>query len=120
MLQVKISELKNSLSACLRKVKSGESILVLDGNTPVARLVPVESILILSARCLKNATRTMQRAIDELLGYLRVVGIAFGGAPCRRGVRLTCAIGNHPHNCQNRRSRRIPNSLASLLSIRKR
>ena len=44
MMQVKISELKNSLSAYLRKVKSGESILVLDRNTPVARLVPIESM----------------------------------------------------------------------------
>ena len=43
MMQAKISELKNSLSSYLRKVKSGESILVLDRNTPIARLVPIES-----------------------------------------------------------------------------
>ncbi|MDE0479793.1 MAG: type II toxin-antitoxin system prevent-host-death family antitoxin [Gammaproteobacteria bacterium] len=43
MIQAKISELKNGLSAYLRRVKSGESVLVLDRNTPVARLVPIES-----------------------------------------------------------------------------
>ena len=43
MKRARISELKNSLSSYLREVKSGESILVLDRNTPVARLVPIES-----------------------------------------------------------------------------
>jgi len=42
MTQARISELKNSLSAYLRLVRSGESVLVLDRDTPVARLVPVE------------------------------------------------------------------------------
>ena len=43
MTQATISELKNSLSAYIRKVKLGESVLILDRKTPVARLVPVES-----------------------------------------------------------------------------
>ena len=42
-MRAKISELKNGLSAYLRLVKSGESVLVLDRATPVARLVPLES-----------------------------------------------------------------------------
>ncbi len=40
MIRATISELKNGLSAYLRQVKSGESVLVLDRKTPVARLVP--------------------------------------------------------------------------------
>ena len=41
LVRATISEVKNALSAYLRKVRSGESVLVLDRNTPVARIVPV-------------------------------------------------------------------------------
>ena len=40
MIRATISELKNGLSAYLRRVRAGESVLVLDRKTPVARLVP--------------------------------------------------------------------------------
>jgi len=36
-----VSKLKTSLSAFLRRVKAGETIVVLDRGRPVARLVPV-------------------------------------------------------------------------------
>lgn len=38
-----ISEVKNGLSRLLRAVKRGETILILDRDTPVARIEPVES-----------------------------------------------------------------------------
>ena len=41
MIQATISQVKNSLSAYLRRVRSGETVLVLDRRTPVARIVPV-------------------------------------------------------------------------------
>ena len=41
MITVTISELKNRLSAYLRKVRAGETVLVLDREQPVARLEPV-------------------------------------------------------------------------------
>ena len=41
MIRATISEVKNSLSAYLRRVKSGESVLVIERRTPVARIVPV-------------------------------------------------------------------------------
>ena len=41
MIRATISELKDGLSAYLRRVKSGESILITDRRTPVARIVPV-------------------------------------------------------------------------------
>jgi prevent-host-death family protein len=42
MEKVTISELKNQLSAFLKKVRAGESVLILDRNKPVARLESVE------------------------------------------------------------------------------
>jgi prevent-host-death family protein len=41
MRTAKISELKAKLSAHIEFVKRGEEVLILDRNTPVARLVPV-------------------------------------------------------------------------------
>jgi prevent-host-death family protein len=40
MRTAKISELKAKLSAHIAYVKRGEEVLILDRNTPVARLVP--------------------------------------------------------------------------------
>ena len=40
MRTAKISELKAKLSAHIEYVKHGEEVLILDRNTPVARLVP--------------------------------------------------------------------------------
>ncbi len=42
MEKVTISQLKNQLSAFLKKVRAGESVLILDRNRPVARLEGVE------------------------------------------------------------------------------
>ena len=41
MIQATISEVKDGVSAYLRRVKSGESILVMERRTPVAQIVPV-------------------------------------------------------------------------------
>jgi len=41
MRQVRIAELKSRLSEYLRAVRRGESICVLDRETPVAQIVPV-------------------------------------------------------------------------------
>ena len=42
MEKATISEIKNHLSAYLKKVKAGQSILILDRDQPVARLERVE------------------------------------------------------------------------------
>ncbi len=42
MEKVTISQLKNQLSAYLKKVRAGESVLILDRNRPVARLESVD------------------------------------------------------------------------------
>lgn len=41
MIRATISEVKNGLSGYLRRVKSGESVLVMERRTPVARIVPI-------------------------------------------------------------------------------
>jgi prevent-host-death family protein len=43
MKTAKVSELKARLSAYLREVKNGETIVVCDRLTPIARLAPIES-----------------------------------------------------------------------------
>jgi prevent-host-death family protein len=41
MEQVNISTLKDKLSAYIRKVRAGETVLVMDRDQPVAQLMPV-------------------------------------------------------------------------------
>jgi antitoxin (DNA-binding transcriptional repressor) of toxin-antitoxin stability system len=41
MKTVRVAELKAHLSAHLRMASAGEEVLVLDRNTPIARIVPV-------------------------------------------------------------------------------
>ena len=43
MKQVRIAELKARLSEYLREVRGGETISVLDRETPIAQIVPVPS-----------------------------------------------------------------------------
>jgi prevent-host-death family protein len=43
MKKATISEAKNTLSELLRAVRRGETVLILDRNVPVAKLVPVYS-----------------------------------------------------------------------------
>ncbi len=41
MNRATISQIKNSLSAYLKKVRAGQTILILDRDEPIARLEPV-------------------------------------------------------------------------------
>ncbi len=41
MIRATISEVKDGMSAYLRRVKSGESVLVMERRTPIARIVPM-------------------------------------------------------------------------------
>ena len=43
MIRANISELRNGLSAYLRRVRRGESVLILDRNLAIAQLTPVEA-----------------------------------------------------------------------------
>ena len=50
MKQVRIADLKARLSEYLRAVRGGESIAVLDRDTPVAQLIPVSELRALRVR----------------------------------------------------------------------
>jgi prevent-host-death family protein len=50
MRQVRIAELKARLSEYLRAVRRGETIAVLDRETPVAQIVPVRDRTVLRVR----------------------------------------------------------------------
>jgi len=41
MIRATISQVKNSLSAYLRKVRAGETVLIMDRKTPIASLSPI-------------------------------------------------------------------------------
>ncbi len=43
MKKASISNLKNNLSAYLRKVRSGQSVLIYDRNVPIARIERIEA-----------------------------------------------------------------------------
>lgn len=44
MHRASISEAKNKLSALLDRVRAGETILILDRGTPVAKLAPAQDV----------------------------------------------------------------------------
>jgi prevent-host-death family protein len=50
MMQVRIAELKARLSEYLRAVRNGETIAVLDRETPVAHIVPIRQSRALRVR----------------------------------------------------------------------
>jgi prevent-host-death family protein len=64
MLKVRIADLKAHLSRYLKTVRRGETITVLDRDTPVARLVPVE---VNSSGLVVHRPRSPQRLSDLAL-----------------------------------------------------
>ena len=77
MKQAKIADLKNNLSRYLAHVREGAEVLVLDRDTPVARLVPI-------------GRTEAQGAGDLRLGRLEQRGLArrgSGGRPPWLGRR---------------------------------
>lgn len=73
MKKAKIGELKNNLSRYLDHVRSGGSVLVLDRDQPVARLVPLG----------RTAARGASGSDDERLASLERHGLIRRG----KGVR---------------------------------
>jgi len=63
MRQVKTADLKAHLSAYLAAVRAGETIIVCDRNTPIARLEPIEQRR--SGLVIHPATRS-PRSLDEI------------------------------------------------------
>jgi len=44
VIRATISEVKNSLSAYLRRVRAGETVMIMDRTTPVASLIPAGAL----------------------------------------------------------------------------
>lgn len=61
MRQVRIAELKARLSEFLRAVRGGESITVLDRDTPIAQLIPVRERSALRVRKPARGTLPLNR-----------------------------------------------------------
>ena len=61
MKQVRIAELKARLSEYLRAVRGGESITVLDRDTPIAQLIPVRERSALRVRKPARGTLPLNR-----------------------------------------------------------
>jgi len=62
MEKTNISNLKNRLGAYLRKVRAGESVLVLDRNRPIARIDPVGGIADAGPRVRGNRLARLEAA----------------------------------------------------------
>ena len=77
MIRATISEVKNGMSAYLRRVKSGESVLVMERRTPIARIVPVG----LDAEGGKEADRVDQEAKLARLEQAGIVVRRGSGSP---------------------------------------
>lgn len=71
MRKVRIAELKARLSACLRAVRQGETILVLDRDTPVARIVPANSAVLRVRKPAPRAPALSQVKLPPPLGLDR-------------------------------------------------
>ncbi len=84
MIRATISEVKNGLSAYLRRVRAGESVLVLDRRTPVARIVPM-------GHALGNPD-----AADEVDEDARIARLERAGVLSRRGADSPLKVLGQP------------------------
>ena len=82
MIRATISELKNGLSAYLRQVKSGETVLVLDRKTPVARLVPAG----FGAEARQQRARYDTEAVKQLADEAKLARLERAGVVVRHGA----------------------------------
>lgn len=72
MKQVRIADLKARLSEYLRAVRSGESIAVLDRDTPVAHLIPIREPRALRIRKPAHGSLPLHRIKVPKRGRLNV------------------------------------------------
>ena len=84
MIRATISEVKNGLSAYLRRVKSGESVLVMERRTPVARIVPIG-----------QAAGGGQES-DEVDREAKLTRLVQAGTVARRGAGSPLAVVRQP------------------------
>ena len=86
MIRANISELRNGLSAYLRSVRKGESVLILDRNVPIARLSPVEGTAVVrEERAAYVLGEEEQRELEDEARVARLVAAGVLSRPQRAG-----------------------------------
>lgn len=75
MERATISELRNGLSAYLRRVRRGESILIMDRTVPVARLTPVEAPSGVQEECAADVIESRKLEDEAKLARLEAAGV---------------------------------------------
>ena len=65
MLTASISQVKNGLSAYLRRVKAGDTVLIMDRKTPVARIVPLTDRTVSATTAIGDDRARIQRLIAQ-------------------------------------------------------
>ena len=89
MIRADISELGNGLSAYLLRVRSGESVLVLDRDVPIARLIPVEGSVGVreerDASAVGALSEEEQRELEEEARVARLEAAGILSRPIRGG-----------------------------------
>ena len=65
MVTATISQVRNGLSAYLRRVRAGETVLIMDRKTPVARIVPLTHRTVSSPMSSRDDEARIERLIVE-------------------------------------------------------
>ncbi|MYE14777.1 MAG: type II toxin-antitoxin system prevent-host-death family antitoxin [Gammaproteobacteria bacterium] len=85
MIRANISELRNGLSAYLRSVRRGESVLILDRDVPIARLTPVEGAVDLREERTDYVLEEESREVQDEARVARLVAAGVLSRPRRGG-----------------------------------
>ena len=112
MRSVKIADLKNNLSRHLLHVRAGGDLVVLDRNTPVARVVPFDRTPVGDHQARKDAYWTDDR-LTELEGRGT---LARGRAGCR-GTLARGRAGNLAGWTKSHSPVRLPKGSASAVAL---
>ena len=89
MIRATISEVTNGLSAYLPRVRSGESVLILDRGTPIARIVPV-------GRALEHATHADVDADVDVDADARIERLVRAGVLSRQSFASPLEVLGQP------------------------
>ena len=86
MIRANISELRNGLSAYLRRVRRGESVLILDRNLAIAQLTPVEGPTeARQERAVYTLSEEEQRELEDEARVARLEAAGILSRPLRGG-----------------------------------
>ncbi len=97
MIRANISELRNGLSAYLRRVRRGESVLILDRKVPVACLTPVDGGTgVRQERSSYAVGEQEDRALEDEARLARLEAAGLVSRPKASGSPLETVLGWEP------------------------